>query len=46
MKLIPFIKEQDRKKEGAFDIYYRILKDNIMFISTKINIKNRIQSKN
>lgn len=46
MKIIPFIIEQDRKNEGAYDIFSRLLKDNIIFISTEINIKNRIQSKN
>lgn len=37
MALIPFIIEQDGKTERAYDIYSRLLKDNIIFIGSEIN---------
>ena len=37
MALIPFIVEQDGKSERAYDIYSRLLKDNIIFLSSEIN---------
>jgi len=37
MTLIPFIVEQDGKGERAYDIYSRLLKDNIIFIGSEIN---------
>jgi len=37
MTLIPFIVEQDGKSERAYDIYSRLLKDNIIFIGAEIN---------
>lgn len=37
MNLIPFIVEQDGKSERAYDIYSRLLKDNIIFIGSEIN---------
>ena len=37
MALIPFIVEQDGKNERAYDIYSRLLKDNIIFIGSEIN---------
>jgi ATP-dependent Clp protease protease subunit len=37
MTLIPFIVEQDGRTERAYDIYSRLLKDNIIFIGTEIN---------
>ena len=37
MALIPFIVEQDGKSERAYDIYSRLLKDNIIFIGSEIN---------
>ncbi len=37
MTLIPFIVEQDGKSERAYDIYSRLLKDNIIFLSSEIN---------
>jgi ATP-dependent Clp protease protease subunit len=37
MTLIPFIIEQDGKTERAYDIYSRLLKDNIIFIGSEIN---------
>ncbi|MFP4081531.1 MAG: ATP-dependent Clp protease proteolytic subunit [Candidatus Aminicenantes bacterium] len=37
MALIPFIIEQDGKYERAYDIYSRLLKDNIIFIGSDIN---------
>ncbi len=37
MTLIPFIVEQEGKSERAYDIYSRLLKDNIIFISSEIN---------
>lgn len=37
MTLIPFIVEQDGRGERAYDIYSRLLKDNIIFIGTEIN---------
>ncbi len=36
MSLIPFIVEQDGRGERAYDIYSRLLKDNIIFIGTEI----------
>jgi ATP-dependent Clp protease protease subunit len=36
MTLIPFIVDQDGKSERAYDIYSRLLKDNIVFIGTEI----------
>ena len=36
MTLIPFIVEQDGRGERAYDIYSRLLKDNIIFIGTEI----------
>lgn len=37
MTLIPFIVEQEGKSERAYDIYSRLLKDNIIFMSSEIN---------
>jgi len=37
MTLIPFIVEQDGRTERAYDIYSRLLKDNIIFIGAEIN---------
>jgi ATP-dependent Clp protease protease subunit len=37
MALIPFIVEQDGRTERAYDIYSRLLKDNIIFIGTEID---------
>ena len=37
MTLIPFIIENDGKSERAYDIYSRLLKDNIIFIGSEIN---------
>jgi ATP-dependent Clp protease protease subunit len=37
MTLIPFVVEQDGKTERAYDIYSRLLKDNIIFIGTEID---------
>lgn len=37
MTLIPFIVEQDGRSERAYDIYSRLLKDNIIFIGAEIN---------
>jgi len=37
MVLIPFIVEQDGKSERAYDIYSRLLKDNIIFIGSEIS---------
>ena len=37
MTLIPVIIEQDGKTERAYDIYSRLLKDNIIFIGSEIN---------
>jgi ATP-dependent Clp protease protease subunit len=36
MTLIPFIVDQEGKGERAYDIYSRLLKDNIIFIGTEI----------
>jgi ATP-dependent Clp protease, protease subunit len=36
MTLIPFVVEQDGKTERAYDIYSRLLKDNIIFVGTEI----------
>ena len=36
MTLIPFIVDQEGKSERAYDIYSRLLKDNIIFIGTEI----------
>ena len=36
MMLIPFIVEQDGRGERAYDIYSRLLKDNIIFIGAEI----------
>jgi ATP-dependent Clp protease protease subunit len=37
MTLIPFIVEQDGRSERAYDIFSRLLKDNIIFIGSEIN---------
>jgi ATP-dependent Clp protease protease subunit len=37
MTLIPFIVEQDGHSERAYDIYSRLLKDNIIFLGSEIN---------
>jgi ATP-dependent Clp protease protease subunit len=37
MALIPFVVEQDGRSERAYDIYSRLLKDNIIFIGSEIN---------
>ncbi len=37
MTLIPLVIEQDGKIERAYDIYSRLLKDNIVFIGSEIN---------
>lgn len=37
MTFIPFIVEQDGKNERAYDIYSRLLKDNIVFIGSEID---------
>jgi len=37
MTLIPFIVEQEGRSERAYDIYSRLLKDNIIFIGSEIN---------
>lgn len=37
MTLIPFIVDTEGKSERAYDIYSRLLKDNIIFIGTEIN---------
>ncbi len=37
MTLIPFIVEQEGKNERAYDIFSRLLKDNIIFLSSEIN---------
>jgi ATP-dependent Clp protease protease subunit len=37
MTLIPFIVEQEGKSERAYDIYSRLLRDNIIFLSSEIN---------
>ena len=37
MTTIPFIVEQEGKSERAYDIYSRLLKDNIIFIGSEIN---------
>jgi ATP-dependent Clp protease protease subunit len=37
MTLIPFIVEQDGRSERAYDIYSRLLKDNIVFLGSEIN---------
>lgn len=37
MALIPFIVEQDGRSERAYDIYSRLLKDNIIFIGSEIS---------
>ncbi len=37
MALIPFIVEQEGKSERAYDIYSRLLKDNIIFLSSEID---------
>ncbi len=36
MTLIPFIVDQEGKSERAYDIYSRLLKDNIIFIGTEV----------
>jgi ATP-dependent Clp protease protease subunit len=36
MTLIPFIVDQEGRNERAYDIYSRLLKDNIIFIGTEI----------
>jgi ATP-dependent Clp protease protease subunit len=36
MTLIPFIVEKEGKSERAYDIYSRLLKDNIIFLSSEI----------
>ncbi len=44
MAFIPFIVEQDGKYERAYDIYSRLLKDNIIFIGSEIddNLANSV----
>ncbi len=44
MTFIPFIVEQDGKNERAYDIYSRLLKDNIIFIGSEIddNVANLV----
>lgn len=37
MTLIPFIVDKEGKSERAYDIYSRLLKDNIIFIGSEIN---------
>ena len=37
MALIPFVVEQDGRTERAYDIYSRLLKDNIIFIGSEIH---------
>lgn len=37
MTLIPFIVEQDGRSERAYDIFSRLLKDNIIFIGSEID---------
>jgi ATP-dependent Clp protease protease subunit len=37
MTLIPFVVEQDGRTERAYDIFSRLLKDNIIFLGTEIN---------
>jgi ATP-dependent Clp protease protease subunit len=37
MTLIPYVVEQDGRSERAYDIYSRLLKDNIVFLGTEIN---------
>jgi ATP-dependent Clp protease protease subunit len=37
MTLIPFVVEQDGRSERAYDIYSRLLKDNIIFLGSEIN---------
>jgi ATP-dependent Clp protease protease subunit len=36
MALIPFVVEQNGRTERAYDIYSRLLKDNIVFIGTEV----------
>ena len=37
MALIPFVVEKEGKSERAYDIYSRLLKDSIIFLSSEIN---------
>ncbi|HXX22063.1 MAG TPA: ATP-dependent Clp protease proteolytic subunit, partial [Terriglobia bacterium] len=37
MTLIPMVVEQTNRGERAYDIYSRLLKDNIIFIGTAID---------
>lgn len=37
MTLIPFVVEQDGRTERVYDIYSRLLKDNIIFLGTEIS---------
>jgi ATP-dependent Clp protease protease subunit len=37
MTVIPFVVEQDGRSERVYDIYSRLLKDNIVFLGTEIN---------
>ena len=37
MALIPFVVEQDGRSERAYDIYSRLLRDNIIFIGSEID---------
>jgi len=37
MTLIPFVVEQDGRTERSYDIYSRLLKDNIVFLGNEIN---------
>ena len=37
MTLIPFVVEQDGRSERAYDIYSRLLRDNIIFIGAEID---------
>jgi len=44
MTLIPFVVEQDGRSERAYDIYSRLLRDNIIFIGSEIdeNLANAV----
>ena len=37
MSLLPYVKENDRQGERSYDIYSRLLKDRIIFLSGEIN---------
>jgi len=45
MSPIPFIVEQNGRSERAYDIYSRLLKDNIIFIGSEIDDDVAIQAK-